>query len=249
MIPYIAWETIQIGPLTLYVWGLFVGLGILLGMLLAGYFAKEKGQKVQVLQDSVVAGTILGIIGARLFYVLFYNPQLILTAPLETVAIWDGGMSIFGGLAGGLMGCVYILRKNKVKVFDYIETMIMALPLGLGVGRLGCFFIHDHPGTITNFFLGIQYPDGLVRHDHGLYLALNGLVLAAVFAVLKKKDYKGSYSGFFLIWYGIIRFLLDFWRVNEVVFLGLKPGQYFALAFIIAGIIITKRFHQSRQMA
>lgn len=249
MIPYFAWETIQIGPLTLYVWGLFVGLGLLAGMLTSSFLAKKKGLNVKLLQDSIAVAAIAGIVGARLFYVLFYHPALIWTDFLETFAIWDGGMSIFGGLAGGLLGCIYILKKNKVQILNYIETMVMALPLGLGIGRLGCFLIHDHPGTVTNFFLGIQYPDGLIRHDHGLYLSINGFVLALVFAYLYKKGYKGNYSGFFLIWYGVVRFLLDFWRVNEVIFLGLKPGQYFALAFIAVGIVIMKKFHQNRRQA
>ncbi len=229
MIPYFEWTTITLGPLTLYVWGLFVALGFLFGGYISGQFAKKQGLDVKIILDLFVWVMIASIIGARLGYIFFYASTDILMRPLEIFAIWNGGMSVFGGFIGAILAAIWYLRKRKVNVYHYAEASLFGLPFGLWIGRIGCFLIHDHPGTATDFVLGVEYPDEIVRHDHGLYLSINGLILGLVFLWLaRKKRPKGTYISVFLIWYGIIRFILDFFRIGEVKYLGLTPGQFFA---------------------
>ena len=151
-----------------------------------------------------------------------------------------------GGFVGAVIAAVLFLRKRKLDLIGYCDTMVFALPLGLFIGRLGCFLIHDHPGTLTHFFLGVNYPDG-VRHDHGLYLSIEGLVLFLLFLFLAHKRVKiGTYLYVFLILDGTIRFLLDFSRATDgpivdVRYLGLTPAQYFSIAMIISGIALYRR--------
>jgi phosphatidylglycerol:prolipoprotein diacylglycerol transferase len=247
MLPYIELKTLQLGPLTLQVWGIMVALGCLLGALTAARFAKRNELKSEVIFDAVSWIVGFGIIGARLGFVFFYDITTFIQKPLNIFAIWDGGMSMFGGLVGGALAGIVYFRHKQLDVWAYSEACIFGLPVGMWIGRIGCFLIHDHPGTATDFFLGIEYPDGVTRHDHGLYLSLNGLLMAIVFYLLaKKKRPVGTYISVFLIWYGTVRFYLDFYRVGELTILGLKPGQYFALLSIIGGVFIWKKFVHDR---
>ena len=116
------------------------------------------------------------------------------------------------------------------------------MPVGLWIGRIGCFLIHDHPGTATDFALGVEYPDGVVRHDHGLYLSINGLLMAIVFFILARKERPtGFYIGLFSIWYGVVRFTLDYWRIGDVRYAGLTPAQYFSIALAVFGMWLLYR--------
>lgn len=237
MIPYFEWTTIHIGPFTLYVWGIFVALGFLLGGWMAAFFARKQGLKPKIIWDLLFWIMIAGVIGARLGYVFFYDATDVLSRPAEIFAIWNGGMSIFGGIVLAVLAAILYMRKMQLNVWKYTDAAIFGLPVGLWIGRIGCFLIHDHPGTATDFFLGVEYPDGTVRHDHGLYLSINGLVLAGLFLWLaRKKRPIGTYISVFLVWYGVVRFFLDFYRVFEVKYLGLTPGQYIAAVFFAIGV-------------
>ena len=240
MIPYFQLTTIQLGPIPIQVWGLMVALGIVAATLVAAKMAKKRGQDSQMFWD-LAAWVILGaVVMSRLFYVL-YEPGFYFESPLEIFKIWHGGLSIMGGFVGAIIVGIWFLRKKKVDVFAYSDTAVFGLPLGLFIGRLGCFLIHDHPGTLTDFSLGVKYMDG-IRHDHGLYLAINGLILFLVFLWLAKRKVKtGTYIVVFLIWYGVIRFFLDFLRATDGAivdtrYFNLTPAQYFSIVMVAAGV-------------
>lgn len=237
MIPYIEWKIIEIGPVTLQVWGLFVALGFLIGALAAGWLAKRRGDDPKVIYDLTVWMILAGMVGGRLGHVLFYKPSYYIAHPIEIIAIWNGGLSVFGGLiACGIVG-VWYLRRQQVDVWRYADIALFGLPFGKAIGRIGCFLIHDHPGTATDFILGVQYPDGVVRHDHGLYLSINGFILAAVMLWLARKPRPtGTYVAVFSLWYGVARFFLDFYRLVDTRYFGLTPAQYFCILLVGFGV-------------
>lgn len=116
------------------------------------------------------------------------------------------------------------------------------------------FLGHLHPGTETAFFLGVKYPDGIIRHDLGLYLSINGLVLFLIFLILLKKKVKqGTFIIVFLLWYGVIRFLLDFLRAHDgnmvdTRYYNLTPAQYASILIFVLGVVIWKYYrpHSSK---
>lgn len=244
MIPYFTLQAIHIGPITLHVWGMFVALGFLTGAFVAARYAKSRGDDPKIIYDLAVWMAVAGTIGGRLGHVLFYEFPFYAAHPLEIFAIWHGGMSMFGGLiACGVVG-VWFLRHRNVDVWRYTDTAAFGLPFGIAIGRVGCFLIHDHPGTATDFFLGVQYPDGVVRHDHGLYEVLNGVAMSIVFLLIFHfyKKSKGSflishYSLLFSIWYGIFRLIMDAYRIVDTRYFGLTPGQYLGALLAIFGVI------------
>lgn len=248
MIPYIEWTTIQIGPITLYVWGLFVALGFIVGHQASSWMVKRRGFDESKLQQLLVWLMLAGLVGGRAGYVLFYHPSMIVEDPLSILYIWQGGMSVFGGFIACVLVSWWYLRCHRIDFLPFADAAIFGLPLGLGIGRLGCFMIHDHPGLETAFFLGVQYPDGIVRHDHGLYLSLNGFMLAFVFWLMSRRRLPtGAYLAVFMVWYGLVRFGLDFWRLNEVRYGLLTPAQYFCLIFVGFGFWLIYKKSQNKQ--
>ena len=245
MIPYFQLMTFSLGPITIQVWGLMVALGILAATWVAARMAVRRGQDEKIIWDLCVWVIMGAFFMARVFFFL-YEPLLFLRDPLEFVRIWHGGFSIMGGFLGALIVGVWFLHRRKVDVWAYTDTALFALPLGLGIGRIGCFLIHDHPGTLTHFIGGVQYPDG-VRHDHGLYLSINGFVLFLLFLWLSRKKVKtGTYIVVFLLWEGITRFFLDFLRAQDgpivdTRYFNLTPAQYTAFIMVIAGIWFAKK--------
>lgn len=181
-------------------------------------------------------------IGARLFHVLLYEPAFFFSHPAQIIAFWNGGLSISGGLLGAVLAGVWFLKRRKVALLVSTDVLVFGLPLGVFIGRIGCFVTHLHPGIPTDFFLGVLYPDGVLRHDLGLYLSLNGLVLFLLFLVLRRRRLPvGSFIVGYLLWDGATRFALDFLRATQgdivdARYLDLTPAQYLSILFFAAGL-------------
>lgn len=236
MIPWFQFTAIHIGPLTLYVWGIFAALGLLVGAWVAARLAKERGLEEKIIWDLAAVAGIAGIIGGRVFHILFYQLETYLADPASMLALWDGGISIIGSMLGALVAVLFFLKQKKLEVLPYLDTAIFGFPLGYAIGRIGCFLIHDHPGTLTSFVLGVKFPEG-VRHDLGLYETLNGLGLFLLFLLLKKHGAKPpTFLIAFLLWYGAVRFFLDFLRVTDARYFALTPAQYVSAALCTVGV-------------
>ncbi len=145
MYPIIA----QIGPLTLRSWGLLVGIGIILGTWLASRRAKAAGLKSELIYDYVLWAGLSGFAGARIWEIIFtwenYAAQ-----PLSALALWNGGLSIQGGIAGGLLFTLWFIRKHQLKFWKFANILAPGVILGQAFGRIGCFLNGDAYGIPTN---------------------------------------------------------------------------------------------------
>jgi phosphatidylglycerol:prolipoprotein diacylglycerol transferase len=241
VLSYLELKTLSLGPVVLQAWGMFVAAGIFVGAWLAARMARRRGLDGGLVWDGAVWMVAGAVVGARLFHVALYEPAAYLADPLSAVAIWQGGMSMFGGIAGALLAGAWFFHRKRADVWLYFDAVAYGLPCGIGVGRIGCFLIHDHPGTTTSFWLGVRYPDGSVRHDLGLYESLYGFALAAVFLLLARRNAKPpAYLVAFLASYGAFRFFMDFLRVIDARYFGLTPAQYLSVAMVVASIMITR---------
>lgn len=248
MIPYIDWHVIQLGPIALQVWGLFVALGFVIGGYMAARMAKAKGEEPKVVYELGPWLILAGLVGGRLGDVFFYRPEYYIQNPLEIFMLWHGGASFFGGLIACIGVIVWYLRKHKLDLLKWVDILAFGLPFGYAIGRLGCFFIHDHPGTLTHFILGVKYPDGMVRHDLGLYHAIDGALLGLLFLWLAKKPRPtGLYLATFALWYGISRFFLDFLRIADTKYLGFTPAQYLSVMLAAFGLWLFQRTLKTSQ--
>lgn len=249
MLPNLAWHTISIGPITLQVWGLFVALGILAAALFAKRFAEQRKLSGEAVIDLAFWAVLSAFAGSRIFFVITEWQLFTTNNWSDAFKIWDGGMSISGGFIGAVIAGVIYARVKHISFWQYADTITYALPLGLGIGRIGCFFIFDHPGSVTHFFLGeVYYGDGLVHHNHGLYLAISGWMLLGVFTFIKRKfnPKPPFFVGIFLIWDGLVRILLDFDRILDSRFAGLTAAQWIGAISIIGGTAIYLTFSKKK---
>ena len=258
MIPYFRYTTIPVGPVHLQVWGLFVAAGILVATWLAAREAKRAGLKPEVLRDLAAWFVIPALIGGRLLHVVAYEPAIYLADPLAVLRVWEGGLSSFGGFIGALIGGILYFRRHKELLPDlhgYLEVGAFAFPLGYAIGRIGCFLIHDHPGTLSDAVFAVEYPGG-ARLDHGLLLSIATFAIFTVFAVMKGRGpidpSRRRYFPMLLGMYGLIRFPLDLYRAYDLPgadtrYLGLTPAQYGSLVLIAASLRIGYHVMRARK--
>jgi len=237
----------KLGPIRLSWYGLMYVFGFLFSYLLVRYQLKRKDFGVLKPEvDSLYFYSILGLmIGARLGYVLFYNPQMYLDHPLEIPAFWHGGMSFHGGLAGLLTVSILFCWTNKKSFWKIADLMTVTAPIGLGLGRIGNFINGELYGRVTQVPWGMIFPGGgpLPRHPSQLYeSALEGGVLFLILWFLKEKKLPaGSLLAIFLFFYGAFRFFVEFLREPDPQ-LGFILGPFtmgqVLSAFMIAGGIV-----------
>jgi phosphatidylglycerol---prolipoprotein diacylglyceryl transferase len=131
-----------------------------------------------------------------------------------------------------------------VPLLPYLDALAVGITVGFLFGRLGCFFVHDHIGRHTNFFLSVAFPDGQ-RHDLGLDEFVLCFILSAWFLILMRKwRPAGIYLTLISLIYGPIRFFLDFLRAEDIPapdsrYFGLTPAQYCSIAVTFTGLWIS----------
>ncbi len=246
MIPWFQLTTVHLGPIPIQVWGFFVALGMWIGLILVKKQVEKKGWNVDEVYDIAFWLLIGGIIGARVAHILFYELSYYLAHPIDIIKIWEGGMSSFGGMIGAVLGFFGIMKKNKTvkeQILQYADVYVWAGVYGWIVGRIGCVMIHDHLGKPCDCLLSIQTPTG-PRLEMALLEILGLLPLALYLFLTRKQPRKGGETlGIVLVYYGVLRFILDFFRSvgvpgSDVRYFGLTPAQYFAILFVMSGVYL-----------
>lgn len=184
----------------------------------------------------VVAAT--GLVGSRVFAVVFYFPDKLLNlAGWQDLLNVHGDKSSFGGLLFGSLFLASLLRSiDPQQRRRILDVLMEAVIMGFLFGRLGCALMHDHPGTTTSFVLGFQYPDG-VRHDLGFYefLLLLAFLYPLTLVLRGHKAIPGTLTSLCAVSYGFVRFFLDFLRIDDTRYFGLTPAQYGSIALTVFG--------------
>lgn len=257
MIPYLEWRVIPLGPVVLQVWGLFAAVGVFAGASFAFREAKRRGLDYNRLEPVVVSVVIWAFIGARLGHVIYYAPELYMDDPWEALKFWKGGFSSFGGILGAAAAFFLktrlrqgsggqVRQEESLPRLKVADALAVAAPLGLGCGRIGCFLIHDHPGTLAHAgweWLAVRYPDG-PRYDLGLFLGVFDFLLFGLCLLLLKKPRKdGFYPALLTTLYAPVRFGLDYLRADDVRYFGLTPGQYGSALLLLCGLVLFARIY------
>lgn len=244
MIPYFQYNAFLVGPVTIQVWGLMIALGILAALLCLKILAKKYFLSYELLLDMTLWVLVAAFVGARIFHAVFYAPDYFMAQPLAIFRIWEGGASSTGGFFGAVLAIWAFCKRRHLtwrEFLPYADVSAVSLWLGWGIGRIGCFLIHDHPGTLTSFVGGVQFPAG-TRHDLGLYESILGFVLFFVFIGLFKTLVKkrwGLVAIFSSMAYAVVRFGLDFLRATDLSgsdlrYVHLTIAQWSMLGVIVA---------------
>ena len=255
MIPYGPITEFHLGPLTIQSWGLLVALGFIAGILLILWQAKKAGYKSDKILDLVLWVFIASMVGSRVFYVIVFW-QDFAGEWLEALKIWNGGMVFYGGLLFAIAVFIWFARRHKMNIWRLSDWAAPALALVSAIGRVGCHLIQDHPGKITTVPWSIMV-NGELRHETALYLVFSNLIIFLILWLWLRKSKKlpvGSLFYIYLIWEGITRFMIDFWRADDLPnadprYWGLTVSQYIGLGLVVAGLVVLRYLFKRRPAA
>ena len=221
-----------VGEFGVPAYSFFVLLGLIAGLALFFFEARRSGRRGEngaLIAFGAIAG---GIIGAKVLeWLLNYR---FLAAHVSDPTVWLSGRSIVGGLLGGKAGALLIKKAFGIQA-KLGNEIAPAVALGVLIGRFGCFFRGCCYGKPTESLWGVNFGDGVMRHPTQLYEAL---FMLAMFVILSYRQRMpglkpGSLFRFLMICYFTFRFLIEFIRVEPVVFAGLTSFQLISLAVIL----------------
>ena len=242
----------SIGPVTVRWYGIAYVLGFLCAALILWRTARR--WKVRVDDDAlmtIMLCAILGIIlGARLGYVLIYNPGYYFSHPLQILALSQGGMSFHGGLIGCLLSGIVAARLTGIPYLTLADLGAIAAPVGLFFGRCANFVNGELWGAVTDLPWGVVFGGSageLARHPSQLYEALleGVLIFIVLFALSRRTPARprGTFLGVFLVLYGVFRILVEFVREPDAQ-LGylwggwLTMGQVLSAPLVVVGVCV-----------
>lgn len=240
----------SLGPLSVR----WYGIAYLAGFALAAWviWRVSRRWELDLTPDdimSIVIGVAFGvIIGARLFYVVFYGAGYYLEHPLEIFALNQGGMSFHGGLVGAVVGGSIVCRMYHISIPTVCDLGVIGAPWGLFFGRCANFVNGELWGKETSLPWGVMFETGggVYRHPSQLYEAvLEGLVMFCVLYALSRRRParpQGTFMGTFLVLYGVFRFLIEFVRVPDAqlgyLFGPITMGQCLSLPLVVLGVAV-----------
>lgn len=250
-------------PVPIRTYGVAVALGFLCSLFVGIQISKRENIKPEYFLDLGVYVLIGTVLGARLFYFIFYDFEYFIQNPLKFFAVWEGGMVFYGGVVGAIFTGYYYVKKQKLNILKIADIVGIVVPLGLFFGRWGCFGYGCCFGKVApqGFPLAIRFPakhfygytpafeyqlfEGMVKstdkfslpvYPTQLISSINGLILFLVLYILyKHKKFDGQIAAFSLMFYAITRFLIEFLRVNPI-FLGLTVSQWIGIFMFISGL-------------
>lgn len=247
---------VSLGPLSIRWYALAYISALVLGWRLVRRWVTLSPVVATPLQaDDFLTWATLGVVlGGRLGYVLFYQPEHFLAEPLQIFAVWTGGMSFHGGMLGVSIAIILYCRQQGIPVLGFADRIAIAAPIGLGLGRIANFINGELWGRLASPDLpwAMIFPTGgpLPRHPSQIYQALlEGLLLLIVMLLLSRREAIrarfGMLTGIFLIGYGIARIIGEFFREPDsflgFLFAGATMGQLLSIPMLIAGAILVVR--------
>ena len=239
---------VRLGPITIYWYSVTMLLAILTGLYLAIKEAKRQNKK-EYFENLVFSLIIFGIIGARLYYIIFkfdsYKNDL-----LSIFKIWEGGIAIYGAIIAGLLVVIYYAKKYKESILATTDIIVPSLIIAQAIGRWGNFFNREAHGTevslsflkrlhLPNFIIKGMYINGAYYHPTFLYESLWCIVGFIILILIRKKlkPPEGSITYTYFIWYGIGRFLIEGLRTDSLYLGSIRVSQLLSIILILIGTV------------
>ena len=246
---------LQLGSLVIHTYGVLVALGFLAAIILASTRAQEYGLDRDFIFDLSFWILVSALIGARALEVLANFPYYRLD-PIRIVKIWEGGLSFFGGLTGGVLGGIWYVQRKKLSVWNCGDLMIPYLALGQAIGRIGCFSAGCCYGRVCSASWAVHFshpqslaPTGIPLHPTQIYESLADFIIFLILLnVGKKREFTGQVFLLYFILYGAVRFIIEFYRGdNPAVWYSLTLYQIFSVVILVAaGIIYTIKWKKQK---
>lgn len=198
----------------------------------------------------IILTLIFGIIGARIYYVIFEWPYYSKNL-LEILKVWEGGLAIHGGIIAGLLFVNIYTKKYKLNTLKMLDMIVVGLIIGQAIGRWGNFFNSEAHGGITTleFLTSLHLPNfiiegmkihGIYYHPTFLYESFWCIIGFIIMLIYRRRYYRkiGQVTAFYMIWYGIGRFFIESMRTDSLMLGNFKIAQIISIIFIILGILL-----------
>lgn len=256
-------KSIDINGFSIAYYGISIGIGMLMGIYMASLYAKKTGHDPDIFLDIALYGIILGVMGARLYYVAFewemYKDNL-----LDIFNLRLGGLGIYGGVLTAILVVVVYAKIKKIPAPVIYDGIALGLPTGQAIGRWGNFFNREAFGEYTNGLFAMRIPVDAVRNRditdmmrenmqtidgvdfiqvtptylYESFLCLCIVVVLVLF--IKHRKFDGQLFLFYIMAYGVGRFMIEGTRTDSlfVPVIGIKISQLVAVCLILAGQIL-----------
>lgn len=245
----------------IYWYGIFIGLGVILGVLLVLHEAKRTGQNPDTYLDFIIYAMIIAIIGARLYYVIF-SWDFYSQHPEKIFAIREGGLAIYGGIIGGVLTAIVYSRVKKKNFWVMADTMAPSLILGQMLGRWGNFFNKEAFGGFTDNLFAMRYQLSQVRasdvtpdilqnlvtvngvdyiqvHPTFLYESMWSLCVFIILLILqRKKKFNGQVCATYFFGYALGRVWIEGLRTDQLCIGNVPVSQALSAVLIIASVVL-----------
>ena len=241
---------IDLGFIQIYWYSIMIALGLLVGITVIIVEAKKQKMSEDDFINLVFGIVLWGIIGARLYYVLFsweqYSNNL-----FEILEIWNGGLAIHGGLLFGGIYTIYYTKKRNMNLAKSMDIVAVGIIIGQAIGRWGNFFNQEAYGSVVSleFLKGLHLPEFIIEgmkiganyhHPTFLYESLWCIIGFVVLLIIRRLRYvhTGQIAGSYFIWYGLGRFIIEGLRTDSLMLGSFKVAQIVSALMIITGIVI-----------
>lgn len=242
---------LQLGPLSIYWYGVIIAAGAYLGLWLAVRETERLGLKKDLMIDAVVIAIPVAIISARIYYVIFEWERYAGSSLLNIFAIWEGGIAIHGALIGSVITAIVYARVKKISVWMLLDIAAPSIILGQAIGRWGNFMNQEaHGGPVSESFYNnfMQYlPEfitnqmcigGTMYHPTFLYESVWNILGFVLLLVLRRYNpLRGEVFLSYVIWYSVGRFFIEGLRTDSLYLIGeIRTAQAISIVLVIAGI-------------
>ena len=246
-------RSISLGPLTIYLYGIVIALGLLAAVLYALRRSREFGLKQDDILDGVLWVTPFSILCARAYYCAFTWSEY-RDNPISVLYIWNGGLAIYGAVLGAIVGVIVFCKIKKVKLGAVLDIVALGFLIGQSAGRWGNFFNREAFGAATDSFLRMGLYNtvtGVTEYYHPTFLYesvwnLTGLVLLHFLS--KKRQYDGQIALGYAAWYGLGRTFIEGLRMDSLYWGPFRVSQVLAGVSCIAAsaVLIYQAFRPHR---
>jgi phosphatidylglycerol:prolipoprotein diacylglycerol transferase len=239
---------VALGPIKIH----WYGLTYLAGLLFAWWLAKRQCRRPgavwreEWVDDLIFYAAIGIVVGGRLGYIFFYGFERFIEDPLWALRVWEGGMAFHGGLLGVIAAVAYLSKARQVAVGDLLDFVAPLAPIGLALGRLGNFIGQELWGRAATVPWAMMFPKDplqIPRHPSQLYqFALEGVLLFFIVYLFSRRPRpRWSVGGLFLLGYGSMRFIAEFFRepdrhIGIEAFGWMTRGQILCVPMIVMGL-------------
>ena len=248
---------LELGPVTIYYYGLIIATGLILAVLYGCKRSHEFGLKEDDVVDGVLWVTPFAIACARLYYCIFswdyYGKN-----PIEILYIWEGGLAIYGGVLGALAGVLVFCKIKKIKVAALLDLVLLGFLIGQSVGRWGNFMNREAFGAETEFFLRMGLLNSrnatvIYVHPTFLYESMwNAVGFLVLHNLSKRRRYDGQIALCYAAWYGLGRAFIEGLRTDSLWWGPFRVSQLLAavscLGAVIALLVMSFKAHDPKKM-